>query len=153
MLELINWMRLWQELRPLATAPDLYPTLVQLGCVKSFLGLLSHENADIAVAAVDLLQELTDVDTLNESEEGAASLVDSLAAEQACPLLVQNLDRLDENVREEADGVHATLAVFENLVEFRPEACGEAAEAGLLNWLVKKLKVSTFYELHGIAWA
>jgi len=130
-----------QELRSLATAPDLYPMLVELGCVKSFLGLLSHENADVAVAAVDLLQELTDVDTLNESEEGAEALVESLANQQACPLLVQNLERLDESVREEAEGVHATLAVFENLVEFRPAACGEAAEAGLIQWLIKKLKV------------
>jgi len=134
-------MTLTQELRSLAIAPDLYSTLVQLGCVKSFLGLLSHENADIAVAAVDLIQELTDVDTLNESEEGAAALVAALAEEQACPLLVQNLERLNESVREEADGVHSTLAVFENLVEFRPEASGEAAEAGLLAWLIKKLKV------------
>ena len=34
--------------------------------------------ADIAIAVVDLMQELTDVDTLNESEEDAAALVDAL---------------------------------------------------------------------------
>ena len=37
--------------------------------------------ADIAIAVVDLMQELTDVDTLNESEEDAAALVDALV----CP--------------------------------------------------------------------
>lgn len=33
---------------------------------------------DISIAAVDLMQELTDVDTLNESEEGAAALIGAL---------------------------------------------------------------------------
>jgi len=43
--------------------------------------------------------------------------------------------------REEADGVHNSLAIVENIVEFRPAACRDAAQAGLLAWLVKKLKV------------
>lgn len=36
--------------------------------------------ADISIAVIDLLQELTDVDTLNESEEGAAALIDALVS-------------------------------------------------------------------------
>ena len=60
----------FSDLRTLATAPDLYPTFVDLQCVPSILGLLSHENSDVSVAVVDLIQELTDIDTLNESEEG-----------------------------------------------------------------------------------
>ena len=38
-------------------------------------GLLSHDNTDIAVAAIDVIQELTDVDTMNESDEGAEALL------------------------------------------------------------------------------
>lgn len=34
----------------------------------------------ISIAVVDLIQELTDVDTLNESEEQATSLVDALVS-------------------------------------------------------------------------
>ena len=45
-----------QELRAIATVPDLYPVLVQLNAIQSLLELLSHENTDIAVATVDLLQ-------------------------------------------------------------------------------------------------
>ena len=33
---------------------------------------------DITIAVVDLLQEMTDVDTLTESEEGANILIDAL---------------------------------------------------------------------------
>ena len=36
--------------------------------------------ADISIAVIDLLQELTDVDTLNESEEGATALIDALVS-------------------------------------------------------------------------
>ena len=44
------------EMKAVATVPALYPVLVELGIVPSILGLLSHENTDIAVAVVDLLQ-------------------------------------------------------------------------------------------------
>ena len=36
---------------------------------------MSHDNTDIAVAAIDVIQELTDVDTMNESDEGAEALL------------------------------------------------------------------------------
>jgi len=52
---------------------------------------------------------MTDVDILHESTEGAVALLDALVAQQIGPLLVQNLERLDETVREESEGVHNTL--------------------------------------------
>ncbi|MEJ1279006.1 catenin beta like 1 [Cricetulus griseus] len=110
-----------QEMHVVATMPDLYHLLVEL-------------------TVVDLLQELTDIDTLHESEEGAEVLIDALVDGQVVALLVQNLERLDESVREEADGVHNTLAIVENMAEFRPEMCTEAAQQGLLQWLLKRLK-------------
>lgn len=130
-----------QEMHAVATVPDLYPIMVELQAVPSLLELLAHENTDIAVAVVDLLQELSDVDILHESEEGADSLIDALLNQQICALLVQNLERLDESVKEEAEGVHNTLAIFENLTEFRPDLCGDAAKQGLLQWLLRRLRV------------
>lgn len=47
-----------QELHAIATVPDLYPLMVQLNAIPSLLELLSHENTDISVAVVDLLQVL-----------------------------------------------------------------------------------------------
>lgn len=44
------------EMHAIATVPDLYPILVNLKAVLSLLELLSHENTDIAVAVVNLLQ-------------------------------------------------------------------------------------------------
>ncbi|KAF7696304.1 hypothetical protein HF521_006398 [Silurus meridionalis] len=86
------------------------------------------------------LLELTDVDTLNESEEGAEVLIDALLEGQVVALMVQNMERLDETVKEEADGVHNTLAVVENMAEFRPGLCTEAAQQGLMQWLLKRIK-------------
>jgi len=57
-----------RELMPLAQVPILaYPELVRSGSVARLVGLLSHENADIAIDVIDLLHELTDED--NETDE------------------------------------------------------------------------------------
>eukprot|EP00096_Caligus_rogercresseyi_P012819 TRINITY_DN5495_c0_g1_i1.p1 TRINITY_DN5495_c0_g1~~TRINITY_DN5495_c0_g1_i1.p1 ORF type:complete len:428 (+),score=166.98 TRINITY_DN5495_c0_g1_i1:50-1333(+) len=130
-----------QDLRIISTAPELYPALVDLRIIPSTLGLLSHENSDISVAVIDLLQELTDIDTLTESRQGADALIATLCANQIAPLLVQNLERLSPLTEEDNnDGIHNTLSIIENLVEFRPEMSREIAEAGILLWLSKRLK-------------
>ncbi|KAK2718224.1 beta-catenin-like protein 1 isoform X2 [Artemia franciscana] len=129
-----------QQLHVLATVPLLYPLAVNLNLVQSLMGLLTHDNTDISVAVVNLLQELTDLDTVEESQEGADVLIDALKQQQVVALLVQNLERLDETVPEESEGVHNSLAVVENLAEMRPEMCLEAAQQGLIQWLLKRLK-------------
>ena len=44
--------------------------------------MTQHDNSDVAIAVIDLLQEMTDVDTVNESEEEAEKLIESLLEEQ-----------------------------------------------------------------------
>jgi len=129
-----------QELHALATVPDLYALAVDLNLLSILLGCLSHENADISCAVLDVLQELTDVDTVNEAEEATGVLIDNLIDLQSVGLLTQNLDRLDEANKDEADGVHNTLAIFENLFELRSELCSMAGKNGLLAWLLKRIR-------------
>ena len=45
----------------MATVPSLYPVLVELNVVPSILGLLNHDNTDISVGVVDLLQVWQDL--------------------------------------------------------------------------------------------
>ncbi len=71
-----------QKLHVVATVPEYYPVLVEMNAIQTLVGLLSHDNSDVAIAVIDLLQELTDVDTLNESEEEAERLIDALLGEQ-----------------------------------------------------------------------
>lgn len=61
-------------------------------------------------------------------------------------LLVQNLERLDESVKEEADGVHNTLSIIENLTELSSEIINEASKQGLLAWLLKRLKLKAPFD-------
>lgn len=135
-----------QDLKGVATVPDLYPVLVELHGIHSLLELLAHPNTDIAVAIVDLLQEITDVDILGESSEGAEILIEALRKQQIVALLVQNLERLNEDIKEEAEGVHNTLSIIENLTEMDSEIAKEAAEQGLLSWLLKRLKKKMPFE-------
>ncbi|XP_001944048.2 beta-catenin-like protein 1 [Acyrthosiphon pisum] len=134
------------EMHAIATVPDLYPVLVNLKAVLSLLELLTHENTDIAVAVVNLLQELTDLDSLNENEEGTEILIDALLSKQICALLVQNLERMDESVKEEANGVHTTLGIFENIMELRPDVVVDVGKQGLIPWLLKRIKAKMPYD-------
>ncbi|XP_050523187.1 beta-catenin-like protein 1 [Daktulosphaira vitifoliae] len=134
------------EMHAIATVPDLYPVLVNLKAVSSLLELLSHENTDIAVAVVNLIQELTDIDTLNENEEETEILIDALLSKQICALLVQNLERMDESVKEEANGVHTTLGIFENIMELRPDVVIDVSKQGLTQWLLKRIKAKMPYD-------
>jgi beta-catenin-like protein 1 len=68
-----------KQFLPLTQNPVLYyPELVNTGTVGILANLLSHENTDIAVDVVEVLQELTDEDVgndeadLDDEEEGAA---------------------------------------------------------------------------------
>lgn len=65
-----------QELYALAASPELYPILLESGSLVSVLGMITHENTDISIAAIGLIQEMTDPTTLLEEEE-AIHLVDA----------------------------------------------------------------------------
>jgi len=137
-----------QEMKSLATVPEYYPIIVDLNCVPSMLGLLTHDNTDIAVGVLDLIQELTDVDTMNESEEGAESLIQTLVDNQVFALMIAAFDRLDESVKEESDGVHNAMSIVENIVELRPNVAKNAAEAGFMTWLIKRLKEKVPFDVN-----
>jgi beta-catenin-like protein 1 len=82
-----------RALMPLAQAPILaYPELVRSGSVARLVGLLSHENADIAIEVIDLLHELTDED--NESEEDEDEEQRSAAVKALIEALVRYLNKL-----------------------------------------------------------
>ena len=71
-----------QKMNVIATVPEHYPILIEMNVVQTLVGLLSHDNSDVTIAVIDLLQEITDVDTINESEEEAQRLIEALLNEQ-----------------------------------------------------------------------
>jgi hypothetical protein len=59
-----------KALLPLAQVPKVaYPLLIGSGQLESLVGLLSHENADIALDVIELIHELTDEDVGEDVED------------------------------------------------------------------------------------
>lgn len=134
-----------QKLKVLAGAPELYPDLVNLNVVPSIVDLLNHDNTDIAIDVVQLLQDLTDEDVLEDNDEPARVLVDSLVENSVLELLVQNLHRLSDSDPDEMAAVYNTLATIENLIEVKPAVAELVCEkTKLLKWLLGKIKVREF---------
>lgn len=134
-----------QKLKVLAGAPDLYPDLVSLNTVPSILNLLGHDNTDIAIDVVQLLQELTDDEVFDENDAAVGVLVDALVDNNVLELLVQNLQRLNDSDPDESAAVYGTLATIENLIEVKPAVAELVCErTKLFKWLMGKIKVREF---------
>uniref|UniRef100_A0A0D3FCG0 Beta-catenin-like protein 1 N-terminal domain-containing protein n=1 Tax=Oryza barthii TaxID=65489 RepID=A0A0D3FCG0_9ORYZ len=132
------------RLRLLAGAPDLFSDLVPLGLASSLSSLLTHDNADLAAAAASLLADLTDSDDPDDLA-GLHSLADALVEANALDLLVHNLSRFSEADPDEAEAVHHTLSVVENLLELRPQLADIVCDrTKLLRWLLARLKAREF---------
>lgn len=58
-----------KALSVLSEHPSLYKDFAELGCVGSLVSLLSHENTDIAIDAVEIIAELTDEDVEAEQDQ------------------------------------------------------------------------------------
>lgn len=107
-----------KKMRALAAAPEHYPLLISTGTLRSLLGLLSHDNSDIASDVILLLEELTDEDAISgigleaeeedeEEEDGRGGkksaaaaagqlLVRTLLQEGIMELVLQHVKRLQE---------------------------------------------------------
>ena len=57
--------------------PILFAEFAHIGCVSSLVSLLSHENTDIAIDAIEIINELTDDDVEAEQNQWN-SLVDAM---------------------------------------------------------------------------
>lgn len=114
--------------------------------LQSLLGMIAHENTDVSLAAVGLVQELTDPETILESEESTLVLIDALLEGQCLELVVQNLTRLDESTSEEdSQGVHDSFSILENFLEIRPSmALMMGEKTHILKFLLLRLRAKSF---------
>ncbi|KAG2188206.1 hypothetical protein INT44_000958 [Umbelopsis vinacea] len=152
-----------KNLLALTQAPQHYRELVSLGSIPSLLSLLSHENTDIALDAIELINELTDEDVAPgedmEDEEKAEAITESinvfvkaLIDEQLPELLLQNLQRLDETEAADRQGVFNALSIFENLVSIDLKYAEIVVEkTDILPWLLKRINTKAFDSNRGYA--
>ncbi|KAJ2691538.1 hypothetical protein H4R19_006342, partial [Coemansia spiralis] len=148
-----------QRLLVLANDVRHLAVLDDLGAVPTLVGLVAHENADIALDVIQLAVELTAEDAWSqegESHEERAAVAGFVARMAQCELfemLGQNLRRLNEGASSsegEADrqGVFQTLAFVENLVSLDVSLAERAAAAmELLPWL--QTRICTSYVTDG----
>ena len=109
----------------LSEHPDLYNEFSKMGCVGSLVSLLAHENADIAIDAIQTIGELIDED-VEAGQEQWDNLVNALVSTlfsylqtkvliqyqldaDLVELLTQNLSRLDESSDVDRAGVYHVL--------------------------------------------
>lgn len=127
-----------KSLTLLTDHPELYNDFVRSGCSDSLVGLLAHENTDIAIAACEVVADLTDEDSGASSEQWS-TLVKSMLKADLISLLVSNLNRLDESLESDNAGVYHVLNVIENLLSDTANTGKLGTESKLLSWLLGRI--------------
>jgi beta-catenin-like protein 1 len=125
----------------LAEHPELWKEFVRLGSAASLVGLLAHENADVAVSVVEIVEELTGDDVEASPEEWDA-LVDGLLEADLLGLLVGTFGRLDETDEADREGVYHVMEVVENLCSRTETASVVGKNEGLVKWLLGRAQKS-----------
>ncbi|CAK9299439.1 unnamed protein product, partial [Gordionus sp. m RMFG-2023] len=104
----LNLHNVIQQMHIISTTPKLYYILVELNSINSIINLLSHENSDISIAILSLLQEMTDLSVSDgiledyESLESFNTFIEAMLNTQIIQCIVQNMERLDESIKEES---------------------------------------------------
>jgi beta-catenin-like protein 1 len=129
-----------KDLSVLSEHPELYEEFAKLGCMASLISLLAHENADIAIDTIEIINELLDED-VNAPEQQWKALVDAAIDSDLLNLLVQNFERLDESQEADRAGLYTSLNILESLSSDSRVAEIIAQDATLLKWLLKRIQV------------
>ncbi|CAH8610076.1 unnamed protein product [Heterobilharzia americana] len=137
-----------EEMQIIAANPELYPVLAeQTRPISLLLGLLAHENTDISLSVIDLLHELLESSCLKDAGLSKVnSFLEVLFSGQLIQSLIQNISRLDETKKDEANGVHKTLGIVESLLEIRPDMNVIMSNQGLFAWLLRRLQRRPIYD-------
>ncbi|KAI8322181.1 DUF1716-domain-containing protein, partial [Martensiomyces pterosporus] len=140
-----------QRLFLLANDVQYLSLLQDLGALPTLVGLMAHENADIAMDVIQLVVELTAEDSWSQEGESqeernaVESFVRALAENEFFEMLGENLRRLNEEPdtsEGEADrqGVFQTLSLVENLVSLSVKLAEPAVKSmRLLDWLQTRI--------------
>lgn len=122
----------------LSEHPELYSEFAKMeSAVASVVGLLAHENTDIAIGAIEIISELLDEDVQAEPEQWDA-LVAALLDADLLELLMSNLARLDEENESDRSGVYHSLAVMESLAS-QQSVAEKIGQERVLMWLCNRI--------------
>lgn len=124
----------------LSEHPELYEEFAKLGCLASLVSLLSHDNTDIAIDAIEIINEFTDDDVEAEQEQWNV-LVDAMIEADLLNLLYENISRLSEELESDRAGIYHVLGVLENLSS-RPSIASTLGEnTKFISWLLSRIQI------------
>ncbi|KAK5011314.1 hypothetical protein LTR28_004031 [Elasticomyces elasticus] len=131
----------------LSEHPELYSEFARIGCAGSLVGLLAHDNTDIAIGAMEIISEL--LDDNGQAEQGQwDSLVNAMIEESdLLDLVSQSLDRFDETNEADRSGVYFSLSVLDSLSS-QPTFAEKVGTKPIVTWLLSRAKVE---EANGIS--
>jgi beta-catenin-like protein 1 len=118
---------------------ELYAEFVRIGSVGSLVGILAHENTDVAISACELLAELTDEDSATTNDQWN-TLVQALVKADVVDLLTSNLGRLDESSETDRAGVYHILNVLENIMSDTENLEIVGKNGAMMEWLLSRIK-------------
>ena len=123
----------------LSEHPELYEEFAKSTAASKLVELLAHENTDIAIAAIEMISELTDEDVGGEQEQWDA-LVTAFMDADLLSLLISNFSRFNESDEADASGVYNSLSVIENLLSQPTYTDIIGRETALLKWLLDRIQ-------------
>ena len=123
----------------LAEHPELYLEFAKLGCVASLVSLLSHDNIDITIDAIEIISELTDEDVDAEQDQWD-SVVNAMTEADLLNLLYENVIRMNEELESDRSGIYHILSVLENLSS-RPSIIRDLGlHTKFIPWLLNRVR-------------
>ncbi|KAH8848820.1 Beta-catenin-like protein 1, partial [Schistosoma japonicum] len=125
-----------------AASPELYSIVAeQTRPISLLLGILAHENTYTSSSVINLLHKLFESTCLQEAGlRKVNKFLEVLFSGQIIQLLMQDVSRLDETKKNEADGLHETLGIVETLLEIRPDMNMTIANQGIFSWRLRRLR-------------
>lgn len=125
----------------------LFKEFAELGSAASLVGLLAHENTDIAISTIRVIAELLGED--NELGDSADDLelgslwdvlADAMMDADLVGLIMSNLNRFDPKIESDKEGILDAMTILEILgsVERRGEQI--ARDTDVVEWLMKRLE-------------
>ncbi|KAI1000110.1 Beta-catenin-like protein 1 [Podosphaera aphanis] len=128
-----------KSLSILSQNPELYEEFVELGCVSSLVGLLAHENTDIAIDTLEIISELIDEDV--EAEQAQWNkIVDAMVEADLLDLIVSNFARFDEKNESDRSGIYHALSVLENLASQTKLAERIVGGTTIFKWILGRIQ-------------
>lgn len=126
----------------LAAYPNLINVFINNEGVESMVKLLTHQNLDIVNDAVFAIDEITDSDYLNETEN-PKDLLEYFISSNLFEILVDDLHRVQE--ADDQQLITDILSVFENFLEVYPFSSYLIAQrTKILPWALKQIKITEF---------